>query len=68
MPSRTRIFYRDNPSAVVVVKNGLEVANYKSTAEMVETHIKGILAKDTQDTKKVRELMQKYRPDDITRR
>ena len=68
MSQRTRIFYRENPTAVVILKNGLEVATYKSTSEMIETHIKGILAKDHQDTKKVRDLLRKYRPDDIDRK
>ena len=66
MGSGTRIFYRESPSEVVVLKDGREVATYRSKEELVETHIKGLLAIDQQDTRKVRELLRKYRPDPMT--
>lgn len=66
MSSDTRIFYRESPNEVVVVKDGKEVASYRSKEELVETHIKGLLAKDQQDAGRVRELMRKYRPDPIS--
>ncbi|MFT7220176.1 MAG: hypothetical protein ACI8Z1_001793 [Candidatus Azotimanducaceae bacterium] len=68
MKPRNRIFYSKDPDAVVINKDGREVASYKTTEEMIETHIKGILAKDHQDTEKVRELILKYRPTDVLRR
>lgn len=59
--SDTRIFYRESPNEVVVLKNGREVATYRSPEELIETHIKGMLAIDQQDASKVRELLRKYR-------
>ena len=64
MSGDTRIFYRE--SEVVVVRNGIEIATYKSREQMVETHIKGLLAIDQRDSAKVRELLKKYRPDPHT--
>ena len=60
-----RVYYRTSPSGVVVVKDGAELAVYRSTDELIETHIKGILAKDRQDTRKVREILRSYRPFDV---
>ena len=52
----------------MVVKDNAELAVYKSSDELIETHIKGMLAKDRQDTRKVREILRSYRPSDaITR-
>jgi ribosomal protein L13 len=63
-----RVYYRTSPDGVVVVKDGAELAVYRSTDELVETHIKGILAKNRQDTKKVREVLRNYRPSDVNSR
>ena len=63
MSGATRIFYRDSPEEVVVTLDGKEVATYRSREELVETHIKGMLAIDQQDSKRVRELLKIYRPD-----
>lgn len=63
MSGKTRVFYRESPDEVVVVKDGKEVARYPSKEALVETHIKGMLAVDHQDTRKVRELLKKYRSD-----
>lgn len=60
----SRIYYRTSPDGVVVVKDGAELAVYRSTDELIETHIKGILAKDQQDTTKIREILRSYRPSD----
>ena len=60
----SRIYYRTSPNGVVVVKDGTELAAYRSTDELIETHIKGILAKDQQDTRKIREILRSYRPSD----
>ena len=61
----SRVYYRTSPDGVVVVKDNAELAVYKSTDELVETHIKGMLAKDQQDTRKVREILRSYRPSDV---
>jgi ribosomal protein L13 len=60
-----RVYYRTSPDGVVVVKDGAELAVYRSTDELVETHIKGILAKNRQDTEKIREVLRSYRPFDV---
>ena len=63
-----RVYYRTSPDGVVVVKDGAELAVYRSTEELIETHIKGILAKERQDTKKVRKVLRSYRPSDAISR
>ena len=63
-----RVYYRTSPDGVVVVKDGAELAVYRSTDELVETHIKGILAKEPQNTKKVREVLRNYCPSDVISR
>jgi ribosomal protein L13 len=68
MASASRVYYRTSPDGVVVVKDGAELAVYRSTDELIETHIKGMLAKDRQDIRKVRKILRSYRPSDaITR-
>jgi hypothetical protein len=63
-----RVYYRTSPDGVVVVKDGVELAVYRSTDELIETHIKGILAKERQNTKKVREVLSNYCPSDVISR
>jgi hypothetical protein len=63
-PKASRIYYQTTPDGVVVVKDGAQLAVYRSTFELIETHIKGILAKDQQDTSKIREILRRYRPSD----
>jgi ribosomal protein L13 len=63
-PKASRIYYRTSPDGVVVVKDGAQLAVYRSTDELIETHIKGILAKDQQDTRKIRKILRSYRPSD----
>jgi hypothetical protein len=63
-PKASRIYYRTSPDGVVVVQDGAQLAVYRSTDELIETHIKGILAKDQQDTRKIREILRRYRPSD----
>ncbi len=67
MSDKSRIYYRQDPPGVVLERNGIEIAVYRNTEELVETHIKGILARDTQDTKAVRELLRKYRPTEFVK-
>ena len=50
----SRVYYRTSPDGVVVEKDGSELAVYRSTDALIETHIKGMLAKDRQDTRKIR--------------
>ena len=64
----SRVYYRTSPDGVVVVKDDAELAVYRSTEELIETHIKGMLAKDRQDTRKVREILRSYRPSDVITR
>ena len=61
----SRVYYRTSPAGVVVVKDDAELAVYRSTDELIETHIKGMLAKDRQNTRKVREILSSYRPSDV---
>lgn len=62
MASHSRIYYRQDPPAVVLERNGITVAEYRNTEELIETHIKGIMARDHKDARKIRELLRKYRP------
>lgn len=53
----------DNSTSEVVVEyHGREVARYQSSTQMVETHIKGMLAIRQDDADAVIKLMQKYIP------
>jgi ribosomal protein L13 len=60
----SRVYYRTSPDGVVVEKDGSELAVYRSTDALIETHIKGMLAIDRQDTRKIREGLRSYRPSD----
>ncbi len=64
MPGRDRVYYRESTGEIVVEKDGRELAVYPSTEALIETHIKGILARDHRDFEYVREIMRKYRPTD----
>ena len=64
MPGRDGVYYREATGEIVVEKDGQELAVYSSTEALIETHIKGILAKDHRDLAHVREIMRKYRPTD----
>ena len=43
----SRLFYRKTPEEVVVQHNGLEIARYRNTKELVEVHMKGMIAIDS---------------------
>ncbi len=60
----SRVYYRTSPDGVVVEKDGSELAVYRSTDALIETHIKGMLAKDRQDTRKIRAGLRSSRPSD----
>ena len=63
---KARIYYRNDPVEVVLQKDGKDVLSYKSVDDLVETHIKGLLAVHEQDEKAVLDLLRKYRtPSDI---
>ena len=61
MTGRTRIYYRKSPDRVVVEKDGREIAVYHSADQLVETHIKGLMAIDQRDAARVQALFRKYR-------
>ena len=52
----SRLFYRKSPKEVVVQRNGREIARYRSAEELVEVHMKGIMAIDTQTRAKDLEI------------
>ena len=56
----SRVFYRDDPKSVVLEKNGKEVLCYKSVEELVEAHIKGLLAELEPGTDMKAHLEQMY--------
>ncbi len=56
-----RIYYRTEPPGVVVQKDGVNVASYPSVDQLVETHIKGLLAVQEADAREVTDLLRKYR-------
>ncbi len=61
-----RVYYRTDPPEVVLQKDGKDVLSYKSVDDLVETHIKGLLAIQERDGKTVLDLLRKYRtPSDI---
>ena len=54
------VYYREGQ--VVLHKDGQDVLVYKSVQELVEAHIKGLLAITTDD-EQIRELLRKYHSD-----
>lgn len=65
---KTRVYYKNDPPAVIVQKDGKDVASYKTTEELVEAHIKGLLAVQEQEGRAVVDLLKKYRsPSDISK-
>jgi len=57
---KTGIFYVKDPAGVVVMQNGEALYRYKSVQELVEAHVKGILALEREMEK---ELAKHYRPE-----
>ena len=49
----SRLFYRKSPEEVVVQHNGREIARYRSKEELVEVHMKGMMAVDPQSAAQV---------------
>ena len=53
---RSRLFYRESPRQVVVYHDGREIARYHSAEELVEVHIKGIMAVDEQVGQQIQKI------------
>ena len=49
----SRLFYRKTSEEVVVQHNGLEIARYRNTKELVEVHMKGMIAIDSHTAQQV---------------
>lgn len=64
MAGRSRVFYQENPRKVIVEKDGSPIAVYNSVEELVEHHIKGILARDQQDAARARGVYQQKKDKD----
>ena len=65
---KTRVYYKKDPPAVIVQKDGKDRVSYKTVDDLVETHIKGLLAVQEEEGKAVIDLLKKYRsPSDISK-
>ena len=53
---RSRLFYRESPREVVVHHHGREIARYHSAEELVEVHIKGMMAADEQAAQQIQKI------------
>ena len=53
---RSRLFYRESPREVVVRHDGREIARYRSAEELVEVHIKGMMAADEQAAQQIQKI------------
>lgn len=56
MTGRARVYYRKSPEGVVIERDGKILAVYRSPEEMVEVHIKGLLANDHEDAHRIEQL------------
>ena len=53
---------------MIVQKNGKDVVSYKSVDDLVESHIKGLLAVQEEEGRAVIDRLKKYRsPSDISK-
>jgi len=65
---KSRVYYQSVPPAVILQKDGKDILSYTTVEELVETHIKGLLAKQDADSEAVLDLLKKYRsPSDISK-
>lgn len=65
---KTRIYYKSDPPTVTLQKDGKDILSYKTVEDLVETHIKGLLASQEADSEAVLDLLKKYRsPSDISK-
>ena len=56
LQQRSRLFYRESPKEVVVYQQGREVAVYRNARELVEVHIKGLIATDKLSASQVKDI------------
>ncbi len=64
--ARRRIYYEPGSTAVIIQVDGRDVLHYRSVNDLVETHIKGLLAVQEEEGKDIKALLNKYRtPSDI---
>lgn len=56
----SRLYYREKDGHIVLEQNGLDVMSYKSVNDLVESHIKGLLAIEKQAGNKHTELRGLY--------
>lgn len=61
----TRLFYQGegDERKVILQKDHEIVGRYESPEQLVEAHIKGLMAKDRKDAEYIESLMKRYRPD-----
>jgi hypothetical protein len=57
---KTRVYYQSDPFAVVLQKDGKDVISYPSVENLIETHIKAMLASQPPDSAAARDLHEKY--------
>lgn len=56
----SRVVYLDSSKEVIVKREGIEIARYRSAEELVEVHIKGLMAIDT-NTLSARQISDIYK-------
>lgn len=56
LQQRSRLFYRESPKEVVVYHQGREVAVYRNARELIEVHIKGLIATDKLTASQVKDI------------
>tara|TARA_B100001105_G_C22123868_1_gene328732 strand:+ start:276 stop:479 length:204 start_codon:yes stop_codon:yes gene_type:complete len=56
----SRLYYRSKDGQIVLEQNGLTLMNYKSVNDLVESHIKGLLAIRSRDGIDTSELLSQY--------
>ena len=63
LQQRSKLFYRESPKEVVVYHQGREVAVYRNARELIEVHIKGLIATDKLTASQVKDTYHNS-PDD----
>jgi hypothetical protein len=56
----SRLYYHSEDGQIVLEQNGLILMRYKSVSDLVESHIKGLLAMRKRDGKDTTELLSQY--------
>ena len=52
----SQVVYRDSPKEVVVKHKGREIARYRSAEELVEVHMKGMMAIDKKNANHIQTI------------